>query len=1363
MKLRNLRLFFVLATALFSIQKEEVQGQCPTAAFSLPASLCKNDSLTLTNSSSGSGLTYNWDFCPGHFSSGGQEILDSTFSLVSPEGLDVQIDGNDHVVFITSKGDQSVYRFTFANGFNSSPTLVENLSDISPYLNQPSGIRLIKQNGNWYALIICYGSNNLVRVDLGTTLTGPVISTAIIADNTASGFNGPRGIDIARDSTGNIHAVVSNMLSSSLSIIDFGNDITSTPVISAPQTLTNGIFPLGIKLAKDCGTWYGFIPTYSSNNVLRVNMGSDFSFSNPNPVSICNMLNASGFDLINDSSQWKFVASNYGSNILVGTVGTAMSHDTAGIDRTENYSGSIPRTLKLIRENGSIYCFVVYEASSNFKIIRYRNNCGATTTESTDVNPTGVKFSTGGQHSVSLLVTDSYGNQNSVTQSTYMNPLPIANFASENYCEGDTTNFIDQSTIGSPGTWLWDFGDGFQSTDQNPSHYYSTPGTYTASLLVSDGNCSDFSAKVINISAKPHANFSVSSECSNTLIPFTDASVTTGGIVVSWNWDFGDGNTSILQNPDHVYSTGGTYLVALNISNNAGCVSDTTQLLNILSKPIADFSTGNTCVGSQVTFQNLTQSNGSSISGYSWDFGDGFTDTASNTSHSYPASIANYDVTLIALSPNGCTDTITQNIRITTPPVSHFNTSTVFCEGNQISFTDSSYSANDTISAWQWDFGDGNTDTIQNPNHIYTAPGSYTVSLVAVSPSYCPGSPEQISINVLAGPSANFSYSGTCLGGTTTFNNLSTLASGTSLSVLNYEFTPTDSSSFATSYFTFPSAGSFPVTLTITDNNGCVSTQTTNILINQPPVAEFSSALSCSGQLTQFTNQSSADSASVITQYTWNFGDFSSGSANTSTSTNPTHNYANAQSYLVSLIATTSAGCSDTTFHSVTTHTSAPVQFTYSPTCFGSLMEFFNPGSTYDSLYYWNFGDNQYNQLKEPVHYYASPGNYTVTLRVTTGDGCISTASKIVTVSPIPVAGFQTGNICLNAGTTLQNTSTVSTGSIVSNSWYIQEDDTLLTGINPDYTFSDTGVYHVTLTVVSDIGCTKIYSNAITVHPLPQANFSFDPQFGNPPLDVQTTDYSTGGYTYEWNFGTDTTISTFHEPSYQYTDTGLFAITQIVSSIFGCKDTAVKNIYVIRPLLDIAITGDSSYISGDHFYIVARLSNLGTRDINEVTMEARLENGSTISEHVNTFIPSGSEGLLTYNFIASFLINPGDNPTYYCIRAKNPNGETDINPLNNEKCFNRTGKLIIQGPFPNPVEKQLNLELFLPKDGNISITVSSSDGKTMQTLYSGKASKGLLEVNKDITEFSDGIYLLRINYNEEDQVIRFAKVSHSGE
>jgi PKD repeat protein len=276
----------------------------------------------------------------------------------------------------------------------------------------------------------------------------------------------------------------------------------------------------------------------------------------------------------------------------------------------------------------------------------------------------------------------------------------------------------------------------------------------------------------------------------------------------------------------------------------------------------------------------------------------------------------------------------------------------------------------------------------------------------------------------------------------------------------------------------------------------------------------------------------------------------------------------------------------------------------------------------WDTAWFWAFDDGLFNQLESPAHYYGVATTYYPTLTVYAQSGCVTTVTKPVTVSPIPVAAFVHSPACIGDPYQFIDSSHVGAGSIVAWYWNFGGMDSSSLQ-NPFFTFPDTGNYMVSLTVTSDIGCSNTLTRSVRVYPQPVANFTFNPAFGYPPLNVTFTNLTIGGSTYEWNFGDGSSINVQTNPQHVYTDTNLYAIQLIATSPFGCKDTIVKNIYVIRPFLDLAITGASSEVQDNHLQITVDLSNLGTRPINDFKIESQLEGGTTVQESYVQLLPTG--------------------------------------------------------------------------------------------------------------------------------------------
>ena len=261
--------------------------------------------------------------------------------------------------------------------------------------------------------------------------------------------------------------------------------------------------------------------------------------------------------------------------------------------------------------------------------------------------------------------------------------LPVAEFSS-NVNSGNApldVSFTDGST-GNPTAWYWDFGDGNNSADKNPVHTYSTAGTYTVTLTVSNSNGTDSKTGSITVIQNsepvpepdpvpvpdpvpepvlPVAEFSSNVNSGNAPldVSFTDKSA---GAPTAWYWDFGDGTNSQFQNSEHTYPTAGTYTVTLTISNANGTDSKTTTISVMRSEglPVADFST-NVKEGYaplSVTFTDLSQD---AIS-RSWDVnGDGIEDSNESSFVYEYSSAGTYTAKLTAINANG-TDSKTATI-----------------------------------------------------------------------------------------------------------------------------------------------------------------------------------------------------------------------------------------------------------------------------------------------------------------------------------------------------------------------------------------------------------------------------------------------------------------------------------------------------------------------------------------------------------------------------------------------------------------------------------------------------------------------------------------------------------------------------
>jgi parallel beta-helix repeat protein len=245
------------------------------------------------------------------------------------------------------------------------------------------------------------------------------------------------------------------------------------------------------------------------------------------------------------------------------------------------------------------------------------------------------------------------GVDNDIHDNYYIGDLEVSFTADILVFFGELANFTASPTDGMPPfSYFWDFGDATTSLDQNPSHNYTSPGTYTVTATVTDddGDTAQDSWTVsVIVDLEPVASFTVSTEIPNVdeVISFTDTS-TGGNLPLSYHWDFGDTMTSTDQHPTHSYGIEGTFTVSLTVTDGDGDVNSSSMTITVsgYGELSASFtvSSDNVFTDEEVSFTDTT-AGGSPPLSYSWDFGDGTSSTEQNPTHTY-AEAGTYTVTL---------------------------------------------------------------------------------------------------------------------------------------------------------------------------------------------------------------------------------------------------------------------------------------------------------------------------------------------------------------------------------------------------------------------------------------------------------------------------------------------------------------------------------------------------------------------------------------------------------------------------------------------------------------------------------------------------------------------------------------------
>ncbi len=352
-------------------------------------------------------------------------------------------------------------------------------------------------------------------------------------------------------------------------------------------------------------------------------------------------------------------------------------------------------------------------------------------------NPTHI-YPSIGIYPVSLTTISANGCSAFTTGSAEVIVGPIPNFSIANgpdFCEREQLDITNNSN-GPIVSYLWNFGNGTTSTDMVPEYDYPLYGDFTVTLTVGTADqCFNSLTEDISVNPIPSTNFSSTPACFGEATGFTDLSTIPEGTVDGWEWSFGDGSTIAYgQNPTHTYTNFGPFSVTLISQSDVGC-RDTVQFgVYVNPTPVVDISANDGCLGDGAFFTNSTVPNDNTIAQWNWDFGDGINADVFEPIHTYSA-YGNYTTQLTAVTDSGCVGISTTDLEIYPYPTAAFSFSEYEgCAPVLVNFADeSTVPTNYSIGSYEWLFGDGTTASSISPNHTYTSPAIYDLSLIVTT------------------------------------------------------------------------------------------------------------------------------------------------------------------------------------------------------------------------------------------------------------------------------------------------------------------------------------------------------------------------------------------------------------------------------------------------------------------------------------------------------------------------------------------------------------------------------------------------------------------------------------------------------
>lgn len=625
--------------------------------------------------------------------------------------------------------------------------------------------------------------------------------------------------------------------------------------------------------------------------------------------------------------------------------------------------------------------------------------------------------------------------------------------------------------------------------------------------------------------------------CPNTLIKFRGIGDST---VSTYEWDFGDGNFGLGRTVFHSYANFGIYDVKMIISRPNACGKDTLSSPVRVLGPTPNLVEADTiCQGASLTL-NAAPTTGT----YTWNTGA--------TTQSITVSPNTTTVYWVYLEDSLCRgqpDSVTVYV---SNPTADF-TFVEQCLGDSVSFINNSTSGLDTISNYNWQFGDGQNSTLLNPTHLYSTFGNFNVSLTVTSALGCTNTKTLPLVNH-ALPLAAFSFNNVCEGIATVLTDNSSVATDL-INAWNWNFDDGNTSTQQSPQHTFADTGIYSIELIASSSFGCKDTVNNNVEVFFNPIADFTFSNECLGTNIDFVNTSSTGNGIV---YNWNFDD-----GDTSTQQSPNHLYNQDSTYNVLLTVTTNNNCFDTITKAVTVYPVPNADFAFNNVCNG-VSTIFNNTTTINSGSFnssWNFDDGNFDSSLNPQHLYTDSGTYNVQLIVNSNNNCADTITKVVEVYLQPVANFTFNQVCFGLPTSFIDNSLPASG--LNYNWNFDDGSTTNTQSSPSYTYANAGTYDVQLKVTTANNCSDSIAQSVEVYAQPQPAFSANNACLNDVTNFQDQSFIINGNIQNWNWDIGNGVTSSNQnDSYTYGSIGNYTVQLKVASNNGCEDSLSKTIEV---------------------------------------------------------------------------------------------------------------------------------------------------------------------------------------------------------
>jgi gliding motility-associated-like protein len=457
------------------------------ADFSIPDTICINESVSIENTSRNAG-TYYWNFCSGNLINDPQgESLPNPGTLNTPAFIDFANDNGIYYAFITNHQDGTLVRNIYGSNFLDTP-VSENLGNFGGAIPlHTQGIQVIQDNGDWYVFIVggLTGDSRLIKLCFGSSLSNAPIITDL--GNPGGFLDYPIDLYITSES-GNWVGFTVNYNSNTLVRFDFGSSLADPPTVMNLGNVGNFDKPCGILPIQENGNWYIFVSDFGSNEITRLDFGNSLTNS-PSATSIGdNSVLNNPFDLtiIRDcENTYGFVLNPY--NDIVRMV------FNNGLDNPPEYTslGTIgnldnPHGISdVFRVGDTLYAFVANNNSGSTLTRLFFPGCdNASPASSTLRDPPPVTYNAPGTYNINLVIDEGQPNQENMCRNIVVLDSTAMSLGNDTLIAAGTT--ITLSPDSTYSSYLWSTGSASRTIDVNKAGVYTLTVTNQYGCVATD-------------------------------------------------------------------------------------------------------------------------------------------------------------------------------------------------------------------------------------------------------------------------------------------------------------------------------------------------------------------------------------------------------------------------------------------------------------------------------------------------------------------------------------------------------------------------------------------------------------------------------------------------------------------------------------------------------------------------------------------------------------------------------------------------------------------------------------------------------------------------------------------------------------